>query len=248
MKILLHTETHKGPEKHFCIFTNSRGTTFLLRKGLGSAEFCSAFLSWRQNRSNMEKSSYCCSSSLGRFNTGERHFHLSAPHSSPDTEHHLSEQKSNPRSSARKNVYNSGGICFRTRRLWDPGDRWLQNSFTLQSQCAALRGIPGILNVFLGLFDTEVPKCNAARGNCGRRGRPAAQSNSPDSSHVEEEERCNGATSGIHLTSIRSSLFTSTWASQRKTAGEATSVSPSTAPLYCNAVCDNSKKHHNHAP
>lgn len=37
----------------------------------------------------MEKSSYCCCYSHGRFNTGERNFHLSAAHSCSRTAQHM---------------------------------------------------------------------------------------------------------------------------------------------------------------
>lgn len=38
----------------------------------------------------MEKSSYCCCYSRGCFNTGERNFHFSKPHSSPHAKQHTS--------------------------------------------------------------------------------------------------------------------------------------------------------------
>lgn len=48
--------------------------------------------------SNMEKSSYCCCCrSFGCFNTGERNFHLSTPHSRPCAQHHISPLLSSSR-------------------------------------------------------------------------------------------------------------------------------------------------------
>lgn len=65
---------------------------------------------------------------------------------------------------------------------------------------------------------------------------------------VKEEEYCHGATSRIHLTSIKSRLLTSTWAYLRKQLERLHLYDK--LQLLCTAktVCDNRKKHHNHAP
>lgn len=87
----------------------------------------SASLRWRHNRTNMEKSSYCCCYSHGHFNTGERNFHLSKPHSSPHTEQHTSPLQAEAKLSilCNKNSHNSARIFFQILWLWNPGDRWL---------------------------------------------------------------------------------------------------------------------------
>lgn len=90
----------------------------------------------------MEKSSYCCCCrSLGCFNTGERNFHLSTPHSRPCAQHHISPLLSFPllllRSSAPTSSPHSlthsflvvvrPGSSSLTQSLWaswDPRDGW----------------------------------------------------------------------------------------------------------------------------
>lgn len=72
------------------VFMHINRSCCTLEQRFGFGQVCSALLCWCHSRSNMEKSSYCCCYSHGRFNTGERNFHLSTPHSSPDTEHHTS--------------------------------------------------------------------------------------------------------------------------------------------------------------
>lgn len=75
-------------KRHFCACTHWQELHFFWGKVCSLSS--SAWLRWRHSSSNMEKSSYCCCYSHGRFNTGERNFHLSTPHSSPRTEQHTS--------------------------------------------------------------------------------------------------------------------------------------------------------------
>ncbi len=143
----------------------------------------------------MEKSSYCCCYSHGHFNTGERNFHLSAPHSSPRSERHTSplRLKSNLQSSAAQNLKISAR-SFSDALNVKPRRQVTKSSFPILTKCEAAWGIPGISNVSLELFDTEAPNRDAPQGNRGRGGRTAGRANSLTLQHYTVSGRKNTVT------------------------------------------------------
>lgn len=107
VEIFVHTEVNvlEGISAHLLTKRN-----YIFFKEKVCSVLASDSLCWRHDRTNMEKSSYCCCYSHGRFNTGERNFHLSKPHSSPHTEQHTSplRTEAKPSISCNKNSSHRG--------------------------------------------------------------------------------------------------------------------------------------------
>lgn len=125
----------------------------------------------------MEKSSYCCCYSCGRFNTGERNFHLSTPHSSARTEQHTSPlrtpvETSLPCCQSLQPLCKDLFECFECEIL-ETGDC---GAATLSRANVKQHKYPRNLQCLsLDSFDKEAPKGDAPQRG-GRRGGGRASS------------------------------------------------------------------------
>lgn len=181
----------------------------------------------------MEKSSYCCCYSHGRFNTGERNFHLSTPHSSPHTEQHTSPLRAEPsiplpQRLIRSDKIFSDALPVKPRRqvtveLHNPDQMWSSMRYSRNLKC-----LSWIIWHRSSKTWRTTKKLGEKRGGGGLVAEPTLW---PDcTAGCQEEQYCQGATSRIHLTLIKASQ-----GKPKKTAGEATSVT--TTSLCCNTVC-----------
>lgn len=156
------------------------GTTFLVRKVLSSG----LGPNWRHDFSNMEKSSYCCCCSHDHFNTGERNFHLSTPHSRPHTEQHTSPPKAEGKSLGRLLQELLLFLHCETEKTGE------HRPASYSDQMWSSRRYSWNLNASLELFYTEPPKRDTSLWNRRRRGGTVVWTNPLTLHGVTVEEDC----------------------------------------------------------
>lgn len=170
----------------------------------------SASLRWCHNRTNMEKSSYCCCYSRGRFNTGERNFHLSAAHSCSRTEQHMAPPRA---SCCRTSCTRRGSLQMLRARRQVTAER-LRYSDQMWSRVRYSRNLRCLSSIIWHRSSKKVTHREETGAEEGGLVTKSTLWIYRTTQCVEKEQYGHRDTWRIHLTSIKSSLLTSTRAKQ----------------------------------